>query len=131
MPSHRGFRIVWFRAHDGGAGPVVKEYLRQVHQPKERLKIEGVLMRVEIDGLDAPGLRVEKIHGRGAALYELKVTAFGSEHRFLAGLPGVCDPSGRPILVLLKYVKKKTRRLDRTDIETAATRLAQFGGSST
>ena len=54
----------------------IKEYLREVVQPKERAKIDSA-------------------------------------------------PDGRPIFVLLKYLKKKEWKLNRTAIETAVARLSR------
>lgn len=122
---HPGFEIVFFRPGAGADSPVVKEYLSEVPRAKERLKIECVLERLRHSGLSAPGLRFEKIKGSAVALYEIKVKGFGVEHRFLAGFAPFLSPEGRPVFVLLKYVKKKERRLSRTDIETAAARLAR------
>lgn len=97
-----------------------------MRQPKERLKIDAVLEELEHSGLRAPGVRFEKVKGVSVPLYELKIKAFGSEHRFLAGLTGQRGPGGRPFLVLLKYLKKKRWKLDRKDIETAAARLSRL-----
>jgi hypothetical protein len=93
-PPLPGFRVVFYRPEGAARSPVQKEYEGQVRQPKERLKIDSALADLEIFGLRAPGLRFEKVKGAIAELYELKIKAFGSEHRFLAGLTGWRDPDG-------------------------------------
>ena len=121
-----GLCVVFFDPSDGSGSPVEKEYHDAVRQAKERAKIDGVLARMALHGWSAPGLRVEKVAGAREGLLELKVSAFGSEHRFLAaGLPWRAA-DGAPILVLLKYVKKKTRRLRRGDIDSAQGRLLRL-----
>jgi len=119
--------VVYFRASGQAESPVEKEYHGAVKQPKERAKIDALLKSLSHFGFKTPGIRFEKVKGIKADVYELKIKAFGSEHRFLAGYASARTREGLPILVLLKYVKKKERRLDRTDIETAADRLAAVG----
>lgn len=103
--------------------PAEKEYHREVRQPKERAKIDGVLKNLGVVGFPAPGARIEKVKGIKEEIYELKIKAFGSEHRFLAGFAPVKSLAGDRILVLLKYIKKKKWRLSRDDIDTAVGRL--------
>jgi hypothetical protein len=123
-PEHFGLCIVIFR-------PVAKEYRKAVHQPQERAKIQAVISSMGHLGFQDPGLRVEKVKGDAGDLLELKITAGGCEHRFLGAYKGTRAPDGRPIFVLLKYLKKKEWSLDRSAIETARQRLAQIKRSGT
>jgi hypothetical protein len=126
LPSDgpKALHLVYYRAPGRAVSPAEKEYLSAVRQPKERAKIDAILASMPFYGLNTPGIRLESVKGIATRLYELKIKAFGSEHRFLAGYSGRRDEQGRPTLILLKYIKKKSWKLDRTDIETAAARLA-------
>lgn len=117
--------VVYFRPSGASDSPVEKEYHEEVRQPKGRAKIDAVLRNVSLFGLRAAGIRFEKVKGTPEAIYELKIKAFGSEHRFLAAYAPGRTAEGHQILVLLKYIKKKEWRLSRTDIDTAAKRLAR------
>jgi hypothetical protein len=119
--------VVYFRSSGQAASPVEKEYHGATKQPKERAKIDALLKSLSHFGFKTPGIRFEKVKGIKADIYELKIKAFGSEHRFLAGYASARTREGLPVLVLLKYLKKKQWKLDRTDIETAANRLATVG----
>lgn len=118
---------VYYRSSGQAESPVEKEYHGAVKQPKERAKIDALLKSLSHFGFETPGIRFEKVKGINADIYELKIKAFGSEHRFLAGYASARTREGLPVLVLLKYIKKKQWKLDRTDIETAANRLAAVG----
>jgi hypothetical protein len=119
--------VVYFRLSGQAASPVEKEYHGSVKQPKERAKIDALLKNLSHFGFKTPGIRFEKIKGAKAGIYELKIKAFGSEHRFLAGYALTRTREGLPVLILLKYAKKKQWKLDRTDIQTAVSRLAATG----
>lgn len=122
-----GLAVVFFNPSGAEEGPVEKELTATVRQPKELEKVQQVLRGMEWDGIRTPGLRVEKVKGTAAALYELKIKAFGSEHRFLAGYTGTRTPEGKPHLLVVKYLKKKEWKLKRTAIETAVARLMRTG----
>lgn len=119
--------VVFFRPSGQAESPVEKEYHDGVQQPRERAKIDALLKSMADFGFGTPGIRFEKVRGAKAGIYELKIKAFGSEHRFLAGYASLRSREGSPILVLLKYLKKKRWRLSRVDIETAVSRLARVG----
>lgn len=119
--------VVYFRSPGQAESPVEKEYHGAAKQPKERAKIDALLKSLSHFGFKTPGIMFEKVKGIAADIYELKIKAFGSEHRFLAGYASARTREGLPVLVLLKYIKKKQWKLDRTDIETAANRLAAVG----
>lgn len=121
------FVVVYFRPSRQADSPVEKEYHGAVQQPKERAKIDALLRSLGYFGFKTPGIRFEKVKGVKADIFELKIKAFGSEHRFLAGYASAKTREGLPVLVLLKYLKKKQWNLDRTDIETAANRLGSIG----
>lgn len=118
--------VVFFRSSGQAESPVEKDYHDEVRQPKERAKIDALLKSLSHFGFQTPGIRFEKVKGAGADIYELKIKAFGSEHRFLAGYAPVKSREGLPILVLLMYVKKKKWRLEQGDIKTAVKRLARI-----
>lgn len=117
-PEHFGLCI-------GQLSTAEKEYRKAVEQPDEKSKIEMVLEMMGRLGFRAPGLRVEKVKGARKNLFELKITAGGSEHRFLGAFTGERAPDGRPIFLILKYLKKKEWKLSRTAIQTAVERLAR------
>ncbi len=119
--------VVFFRPSGQAESPVEKEYHEGVRQPRERAKIDALLKNLADFGFSTPGIRFEKVRGAKAGIYELKIKAFGSEHRFLAGYAPVRSREGLPILMLLRYLKKKQWRLSRVDIETAVSRLARVG----
>ena len=119
--------VVYFRSSSQAASPVEKEYHGAVKQPKELAKIDALLKNLSHFGFKTPGIRFEKVKGVNAGIYELKIKAFGSEHRFLAGFAPTRTRAGLPVLILLKYVKKKQWKLDRTDIDTAVNRLTAAG----
>jgi hypothetical protein len=121
-----GIVMVFFRSSPEAESPVQREYEAAVRQPREMRKIEQVFSAMEHHGLRTPGLRVEKVKGADIALFELKITAAGAEHRFLAGYNGVRAPEGKPYLVVVKYLKKKEWKLSRTAIDTAVARLARM-----
>ncbi len=121
------YHVVYFKPPAAAASPVLKELEKAVRQEKEHLKIETVLESVGRYGWKAPGARFEKVDGSKEKIYELKISAFNTEHRFLFSYAPLPAPDGLPTLVLLKYVKKKKQKLSRTDIETAEDRLRQLG----
>lgn len=79
--------VVYYRASRKSKGPIEKEYENAVTHQKERAKIDAMLDCVRSYGFDCPGIVYEKVKGVRGPVYELKIKAFGSEHRFLAGMP--------------------------------------------
>lgn len=124
------YQVLYFRPSPSSQSPVEKEYHKEVQQPKERAKIDAVLKNIETFGLQSPGVTFEKVKGIKGTLFELKIKAFGSEHRFLSTHAPFRTLEGTQILVLLKYIKKKEWKLKRTDIETALQRLMWVEGGS-
>ena len=128
---HEGYLVVFWGETGEDDSPVRKLYLSEAEQRSERTKVDRVLGLIGFFGFRAPGLRVEKVQGAAVAVYELKISAFGVEHRFLAGFAPWRHVDGRPVLILVGYAKKKRRRLDRGDIETAVRRLRSCRGKET
>ncbi|MBI2070135.1 MAG: type II toxin-antitoxin system RelE/ParE family toxin [Elusimicrobia bacterium] len=118
LGSSAKFQIVFFPA-------AKKEYEKEVKQSQERAKIDAILEKVETYGFQALGANFEKVKGADN-IYELKIKAFGSEHRFLFGYAPEKSPEGLPILILLRYLKKKQWKLPQGDIQAAVNRLRQF-----
>lgn len=128
MLMNRGFFVGFWGQTKDKEGPVRKEMRKGAGQARDLKKIEVILQWIQVVGFLAQGLRVEKISGSPGSLYELKMTGCGAEYRFIAVFAPWLDDAGRPVLVLLRFLNKKTRRLPRTDIETAEARARGLSG---
>ncbi|MBI2915627.1 MAG: hypothetical protein HYY07_02060, partial [Elusimicrobia bacterium] len=112
--------VLFFKSPEASKSPVQKEYIKGTTF-EERAKIDAVLDSIRTNGLEYKiGFRLEQLKGIREPIFEIKIKAFGTEHRFLAYRLKQEDNS--LILFLLKYVKKKEWRLRPDDIETAVSR---------
>jgi hypothetical protein len=125
LPERRRLVVAWFRPEGRVPGPVEKELAAQTGATEFRT-IEKRLRDLQRLGFEAPGLRVEKVKSSRARLFELKLTVESSGHRFLGVFAPGRTAEGLPVLILVKYVKKKRQKLDRKDIETAENRAARL-----
>ena len=112
--------VVFFKSPEAAKSPVLKEYIKGT-TPQERAKIDAVLDSIRTFGIEHKiGFTKELVKGTREPILEIKVKAFGTEHRFLAYHLKEEDYSS--ILFLLKYIKKKEWKLRPDDIDTAVSR---------
>jgi len=118
--------IIFFKSPEASKSPVQKEYIKGTTE-QERAKIDAVLDVIRTYGIDHNvGYTKERVKGVREPILELKVKAFGTEHRFLAN--HLQQEGAPPILFLLKYIKKKEWKLRPDDIDTAVSRYRCIAG---
>lgn len=119
-------RVVFFKSPEAAKSPVLKEYIKG-SAPQERAKIDAVLDSIRTFGIEYKiGFTKEQVKGVKEPIIEIKIKAFGTEHRFLAYQLKEEDDSS--ILFLLKYFKKKEWKLRPDDIDTAISRYRYIVG---
>lgn len=112
--------VIFFKSPEASKSSVQKEYIKGTTF-EERAKIDAVLDSIQAYGLEHKiGFRLEQVKGVREPILEIKIKAFGTEHRFLACLQRLEENS--TVLFLLKYIKKKEWKLRPDDIETAVSR---------
>ena len=112
--------VVFFKSPEAAKSPVLKEYIKGTTL-QERAKIDSVLDSIRTLGIEHKiGFTKEQVKGIREPILEIKIKAFGTEHRFLAYQLKEGDDSS--ILFLLKYIKKKEWKLRPDDVETAVSR---------
>ena len=118
--------VIFFKSPEASQGPVLKEYIKgTTHQ--ERARIDAVLDSIKTYGIEHKiGFTKEQVKGIKEPIWELKIKAFGTEHRFLAY--HLEQESSSAILFLLKYIKKKEWKLRSDDVATAVSRYKCIAG---
>ena len=112
--------VIFFKSPEASKSPVQKEYIKGT-TPQERAKIDAVLDSIRTFGIEHKiGFTKEQVKGISEPTLEIKIKAFGTEHRFLAYQLKQEDNSS--VLFLLKYIKKKEWKLRPDDIDTAISR---------